>query len=478
MYTKPDGEEGSPAWFQRREYLLIALLGLLYLALIRKYSGFELDNIWFLNFSHSFWVDHLQTDTFMLKPFPAGMGGVAGFGKLAAVIQGVTLNLVGWSLTNAILISIAFTLLSLVLFAQTCSCLGYSGNFTLCYIAFLGFTEPFVAVSQRARYEFLAIFLLSLALWLAARNKPILAIFVAALATEIEPAAIVITCATATFLFSSNIRSKAFRMPALLLRIFWGAAAAMVVYLLLHPHIVSLFQSADWVSLKQQPASASWPGGFVAAYYIVYRRHLPELVLLFAAIAAFLLPRNRHLLLEWPALCTLVIVVAATILRWANTSYFCFIAPFLCFFILQAFYSDRYRNWILAAILFFTLPQYAWRYRIWSSRHAALSQHDQNEIGAAIARAATAIGKPPEELHLLGNYTVWFAHPHLFVNLNRLIVNPSMLHDADVILCFDEPVNPPSRQEISCPELNSADYRQIESMALRNNQFRLLRPIR
>jgi len=475
-YTKPGGEEDTLEWSRRSEYVLIALLGVLYLALMGKYRGFQLDNIWFLSFSHSYWVDHVQSDTFMLKPFPGGMGGVAYFGKLAAVTQGAILNLIGWSLANAILISIVFTVLSLILFAQTCRRLGYSGKFTFCYIAFLGFTEPFVAVSQSARYEFLAIFLLSVALWLGARDKPILAMFVATLATEIEPAAIVIAFATATFLLSINLHSKALRTPVLLLRICAGAAAATVVYLAIHPHIVSLLLAADWVSFKQQ--TTAWPGGFVTAYYLVYRRHLPELAVLLAAVGACVLPGKRHLLREWPALCMLVIVVAATLLRWPNPDYFCFLAPFLCLFILQVFYGERYRNWILAAILLFTLPQYAWRYRIWSSRHAALSQHDQNEIGAAITHAASVIGKPSEELHILGNYTVWFAHPHLFVNLNRLIVTPSMLRDADVILCFEQPVNPPSRQDISCPELNSAGYRQIESMTVRGNQLRLLRPTR
>ena len=474
MSTKPSSEEDSLAWYQRREYILIAFLGLLYLALLGKYSGFELDNIWFLSFSHSFWVDHIPIDTFMLTQFPDGMGGVIAFGKLAAVLQGAVLNLAGWSLANAILISVAFTLFSLVLLAQTCRRIGFSANFTLCYIAFLGFTEPFVAMSQRARYEFLAVFLLSLALWLAARDRPTLAIFIGALATEIEPTAIVVAFATAIFLFSLNARTRVLRTSQLLLRILIGVAAAIAVYFLLHPHVVSVLRSADWDTFGKR--TTRWPGGFVGAYYIIYRRHLPELALLIAAVATCFLPRKRHLLLEWPALCTSTIVVAATLLRWPNPEYFCLIAPFVCLFILQVFYSDGCRKWILAAILLFTLPQYAWRYRVWSSRHAAISQHEQSEVSVAIDRAAALIGKPSEQLKIVGNYTLWFAHPHLFVNINRLIVTPVMLRNADLILCFDQPVNPPSRQDIVCSELNSAEYRQVDSMILSGNQLRLLQP--
>jgi hypothetical protein len=475
MSTKPTGDERFLAWFQRREFLLIALIGLFYIALIGRYSASDGDNSWFLSFSHSFWIEHVQTDTFMLNPFPGGMGGVLAFGKIPAAIQGVTLSLVGWSLTNALLLCTAFTLLSLVLLAQTCRRLGYSANFILCYIALLGFTEPFVAVSHRARYEFLSVFLLSLALWLAARNKPVLAMFVAALATEVEPAAAVIGIAIATFLLSSNARTRLYPTTRLLLRIFLGTAVAIAVYLFLHPNIVTIFRTADWANSHK--GDLPWPGGFITVYFFVFHRHLPELVVLLSAVALCLFRGKRHLLLDWPALCILVIVAGATLLRWPNAAYFCFIAPFTSLFVLQVFYSDRRRNWILAAILLYTLPQYAWRYKVWSSRDVALSQSQQNQVAAAITRASVLIGKPPEQLHILGDYNLWFAHPHLFVSLNRLIVTPSMLQNADLILCFDQFFSPTSRQDIPCQNLNLNDYKQVETMSLHNNQLRLLLPI-
>jgi hypothetical protein len=461
---------------RRGEYVLIALLGLLYLALMGKYSALELDNIWFLSFSHSFWVDHISTDGFMLSTFPSGMGGVVAFGKIAAFLQGSVLNVVGWSLTHAILISIFFTLCSLVLFAQTCRQLGFSANFTLCYVALLGFSEPFVAVSQRARYEFLIVFMMAVALWLAARQRPALAVFAAALATEIEPVGVVVVLATVTFLFSSEIRDKTLRPSRLILSMLAGMAAAVVVYCLLHPDIVSVLRSADWVTFKKRPAP--WPGGFVAAYYFAYRRHLPELAVVLIAGVMSLRPGKRHLLAKWPALCVGVIAVAGSVLRWPNPEYFCLIAPFLCLFVLQVFYVDRYRNIILAAIVLATVPQYAWRYRTWSSRHAAVSQHEQEEVSAAIDRAAVAVGKPSEQVRVLGNYTLWFAHPHRFVNLNRLIVTKAVLRDTDLIVCFDRPVNPPSTQDISCPELGRAEFEDAGALGVRNGWVRVLRPVR
>jgi hypothetical protein len=476
MPIKPSRDADTAAWFQRGEYFVIVLLGLLYLALMGKYSAFELDNVWFLSFSHSFWVDHISTDGFMLSTFPSGMGGVVAFGKIAAFLQGNVLNVVGWSLMHAILISILFTLFSLVLFAQMCRRLGFSANFTLCYVALLGFSEPFVAVSQRARYEFLMVFLMAVALWLAARQRPGLAVFAAALATEIEPVGVVVVLATVTFLFSSEVRDKKLPPSRLIFSVLAGMAAAFAVYLLLHPDIVSVLRSADWTGFKERPAP--WPGGFVAAYYFAYWRHLPELAVVLVAGVMSLMPGKRHLLREWPALCVGVVGVAGALLRWPNPEYFCLIAPFLCLFVLQVFYVDRYRNVILAVIVLATVPQYTWRYRIWSSQHAAVFQPDQREVGAAIDRAAAAVGKSPEQVRILGNYTLWFAHPHRFVNLNRLIITPAALRDADLIVCFDRPVNPPSTQDISCPEVARAEFEEIEALRVHNDWARVLRPVR
>ena len=461
---------------QSRQIALIAVIGLLYLALIGRYNAFDLDSRWFPSFSHAFLVDHLQTDPFMLGIFPSGMGGVIAFGKLAAIIQGALLNLFGWSLAAATLISSAFVLLSLILLARTCRNLGFSANFTLCYIALLGFTEPFVATAQRARYEFLPVFLLALALWLAVRKNIVLSIFLAALATEVEPAAIVIPFAVATFLLSSNAKSRSLRTSQLIARILLGATAAAAVFFFLHPHILSIFRSADWHALDAGNVHA--PGGFVTAYYIVFRRHLPELALLLAAIARCTLADKRHLLLQWPALCVAVIVILAELLHWPNYAYFAFIAPFLCLFLMQAFYADRYRHWILAAILLFTLPQYAHRYKWGSPQYAALSQHDENVVNAAITRAAALIGQPPEQLNIIGNYALWFAHPHLFVNLNKKIVTPAMLASADLLLCFDRRIDPSAHtnEEIPCADLDQIDYKLAETISIHDQQLQLRIP--
>lgn len=460
--------------FRGIEYILYALITFLYILLIGRYNAYDTDSRWFPSFSYAFIVDHIQTDAFVLERFPNGMGGVIAFGKLAAVVQGNILNHVGWSLGAATSISIVFILASIFLLAQTSRRLGYSRNFTLCLIALMGFTEPFVAASQSARYEFTAVFLLSLALYFAAYNRIVLAIFVGALATEVEPAGVVIGLSIATFLLVENRNSKRLSTPLLLLRILTGAALAACTYLLLHPGIVSIFRTAHIGKVNAEHTQIF--GGFVTAYYLVYARHLPELAVILVAIGLAITTKRHHLLFDWPALCAVVIVLGSAILQWAQIAYFAFIAPFLGFFVLQVFFKESRRHFILAAILLFTIPQYIHRYRLWSRQTFGFSQCDERKVDGGIGRAAAKLNKPANQLNILGDYALWYAHPHLFVSLSKRVINPNVLNHADLLLCLDQPFKPAARttEEVLCRDLNPAAYKTIDQLVLNHRTIQFL----
>jgi hypothetical protein len=91
-----------------------------------------------------------------------------------------------------------------------------------------------------------------------------------------------------------------------------------------------------------------------------------------------------------------------------------------------------------------------------------------------------SIGKEPEELNIVGDYALWFTHPHLFVNLNKAIVNQEMLGNADLLMCLDRPMNPSAvtTQEVLCRGLGAVDYREAETVTLHGRTLRLLLPIR
>ena len=474
MSTDSREAVGPSGWRRRPEYLAILLIAIVYVALIGRYRAFDLDDVWFLSFSHSFWVQHIPSDTFMHQPFPEGMGGVVAFGKLAAIIQGIVLNALGWSLASGIVLTIAFATGSLILIAMMCRQLGYSSHFTTCYMVLLGLSEPFVAAAEKTRFEFLALFFLSLALWLASRKSVALAMFVAAMATEVEPVAIVIPFAVMATILIQNRGTRTIRW--LLPRIAFGAACATVVYFLLHPHIIEVARSARWGAVSDR----AFPGGFAVAYFVHYKRHLPDLLLLLAAIGVSLaLPSRRHLLTQWPAVGILTICIVSALLRWGNIPYFCFLSPFFCLFIMQALYGERYWKGIVAVILLMMLPQYAYRGYYWSTRPADLSQQDQRRVSEAIDRASALIGKPSEQVNLIGNFTLMFAHPSHFTNLDARIMTPAMIQDSDLILCFDKPLDPilaaDINFEVACPRLDNTS-RMLETMALDGHELQIRAP--
>lgn len=456
----------------RPEFILILFIGLLYVILIGRYRAFDLDCVWFLSFSHAFSNEHINTDPLMLQAFPNGMGGVIAFGKIAALVQGAVLNIFGWTLAAGTMISIIFVVAALVLIADMCRRLGYSSRFTLCLIALLGLTEPFVSTSQKTRYEFLPLFFLSLALWLVARNFITLSAFVAALAVEIEPAAIVIPFAVAVVILVQGRRNRTipYRIPRILI----GAALALGCYFILHPNIISIFRSAQW----NQIAQGTFPGGFVTAYYFRSRRHLLDLGLLLAAIIVAIRSR-RWLLTDWPALAILSIFGISALLQWGNVVYFSFISPFICLFVMQAFFSDRYWKWIFAAILLATVPQYAYRYYFWATRSAGFSQQDEGRVAAAIDQASIQIGKLPSQVNIVGNYNLWYAHPKHFLNLDSRIITPTILKRADIFLCFDHPLDPllPASQNHEIPCSGIADIsRPIETIVLHGYRLQVRVP--
>src|ERR1700722_13315618 len=106
--SDPDISESSYSRYS--EYGLIFFIGLVYFLLIGKYRAFDIDNAWFPSFSYGFWIQHVSTDSFMLKTFPDGMGGVRAFGKLAAVTQGFVSSMSGWTLKGSEMLSAVFVL--------------------------------------------------------------------------------------------------------------------------------------------------------------------------------------------------------------------------------------------------------------------------------------------------------------------------------------------------------------------------------
>jgi hypothetical protein len=462
-------------WHRRPEYLALLLVGVVYVALIGRYRAYDLDDPWFLSFSHGYWVHGVQTDTFMRMAFPSGMGGVVAFGKLAAFVQGAILSVTGWTLAAGTLISVVFVFAALWLLIRACERFGYSSHFTACYVLLVGLTEPFVFASQKTRYEFLPLFLLALALWLVSRQSVLPAMFVGALAAEVEPTGVVVGCAIFVVIVVQN-RKRGLPLGKTLLRVAIGAVAALAIYLLLHSDIVATLHAANW----KAASAGRFPGGFVTLYYLKYKRHLPELLVLLVAVAASFARARRGLFVDWPFLCVVTVAVISALLGWGNVPYFCFISPFVCLFLLQVFFSEKNWKWVAAAALLYTLPAYAYRFYYWDVRHPGFTESDERELAAAIVRAAALSGKTSAQASVVGSFEAWYAHPDHFANLDKRTATDSLLGSADVIVCpekaLDPVLAPKDVDEVTCSTVRRIPSRVVEALNVRGHEMEIVVP--
>lgn len=420
----------------------------LYLLLLGRYRTFNIDTPWFVSFTYAWWHTHQPFDLLMLRRFPYGMGGVEAFGKLAAGLQGIVLERVGWQGVYAEAISCVCVSAAVVLLADFARRMGRSWQFVMAYIAVVGMSEPFVSAAHQARFEFLTLLLTALALWCGARNQVTLSAFLAAVSMEIQPAACVVFAGVAVFLLLPLKGVKATLHQCV--RILTGLLTALCVYLLFHPHIAATFRHADMAVVAHH---AALPGGFVIGYFVDSRRHLLDLLVIIAALILCVRAR-RVLFAQAPFVAVCVAVVLSAAMRWDNPRYFALLMPFLGWFLVDAFHE---KNWalIIAAALAFSLPQYAWRAAV-SFRNPDLTIAEQQRIRDAVTRVASTMGKQPDEVTIRGNIFAWFAHPQHFTALDVRTVASEGRHTADIVLCFDTKLDPVlgwSATDLTCDEV-------------------------
>lgn len=434
--------------FTRAECILLILIPALYALLINHFRTFNIDNPWYAAYTYSWWNSHSPTDPFMQRSFPDGMGGVEAFGKLAAAIQGGVMNAIGWRVTHFEFLSLIFVSAALFVFADTARRMGRSRNFVIVYVTVIGLSEQFFFAAEQARYEYVTLLLFSLALWVGTRRWFVFSAFLAALCMEVQPAGCLPFMATVVFLLCLEGDAKEKR--GRILRIAAGTLLAAPVYLALHPYI---FATARRVLHSSGHAVKGVPGGFLVGYFLESKRHLAELPFFFAA-AVLALRNRRAILREWAAIAIGIAILMSILMRWDNPRYVALLMPFVAWFLVDAF-AERNWKWIVAGTALVFLPQYTYRAYV-SLRHPDFTSAEQDQVSAALGRAAARMGKHSEDLRVRGNDWLWFAHPQNFVALDMRTLLPGSPHSADVVLCFDTPLDPVlgvRSSEVACNEL-------------------------
>ncbi len=395
--------------------------------------------------------------------FPSGMGGTRVFGKVASFVQATVLNYLGWSPRNGAFLSSAFVLAALAIWGCFLANIGVSGvRGSLCILS-LGVLEPFVSMACKSRWEFFSFFVLCLSLWLASKRQEFAALLLSFLAVETEPFGIVVPLVTLVFLLQEERRNA----RPLLYFLLAGLISAQA-YLWIHPLALATIVHADW----RQGRGVT--GGFLTGYFLLRKRHFPELALLLIAGAVYW--RRRSVIKnDFAVGAVLVVVIVAFVFQHDNPAYMVFLYPFFLLAVWKLVPTKRSSAMATALVLLLLLPQYG-ILAFCINRHQGYDGQDIDSVRHAIRNAQASMHLPDDKTHIYGDYGLWFAHPHNYVA--AATSTQDSLPKSNLVLCYQAPIQRASLTQpglLYCPDiLRTGSYREIDHLSLRGHILHVL----
>ena len=319
-----------------------------------------IDTPWDLSFSYNYCIKGIDTDVTFGSRFPGGMGGTVAFGKLAAMVQCAALAPLKWSLVAANVLSVAGVVLSMAVIFAFLVGEGFGRFDALTCSLALAATEPFVAMANQSKYEYVTFPLAVGGLLLAARQHLLLAGLISVLAIEVQPIGIMAPIYLVALELSRMIQARRYRLEfARAAKLVFGGVLGLAVYFVLHPHILAL--------LATFPNPAEWgkEGSFhfLYGYFFETRlyRHLPELAI-FAACLVVHTWRRDYLRWPFPILASLATFFIGFFIAHRNIFYtpFWYFPSFLLVFVTISIHWRPVAVPMLVLALF--VPQYAVAY--------------------------------------------------------------------------------------------------------------------
>jgi hypothetical protein len=357
-----------------------------------------IDTPWDLSFSYNYCVKGVETDPTFGSIFPNGMGGTVAFGKLAAMAQCAVLTPFDWSLIAANIMSVAGVALSMAAIFVFLVGEGFSrlGAATCCLA--LAATEPFLAMANQSKYEYVTFLFAVYGLLLAARQHLFLAGMISVLAIEVQPIGIMATIYLIAYEVSRTMQMHRFRLEFdRIAKLVLGSMLGLALYSVLHPHIVTLLAAhpnpAEWG--KEGSVHFLYPYFFGAKLY----RHLPEL----AAFAVCLLVHiGRREYSQWPF--PLVASLATFFIGFFLSHRNYFYTPFWYFPSFLLVFLTARAAWraivVPALVLVLFVPQYAAAY---VEGHKYARQDELQVARSAIARRSADLSRA----HIFGDFIFW-----------------------------------------------------------------------
>ena len=378
--------------------IIAALVLVVYATLFGNFRVHKtIDTPWYLSYSYNFCMKGTDTDAVFGLTFPHGPGGTLAFGKLAAMLQCAALSPFDWSLAAANVLSVAGVVLSMTAIFAFLVGQGFGRLEAVTCCLALAVTEPFIAMANQSKYEYITFLLAVCALLLAARRQFFLAGLISMLAIEVQPIGIMAPVYLVAYELSRMIQIGRFRLELdRVAKLALGGVLGLTVYFILHPHILALLAASS--------NPAEWKQGsihFLYGYFFETRlyRHLPELAV-FAACLLVHIWRRDYIQWPFPIIASLATLFVGFFLHHHNGFY----APFWYFpSFLLAFMtiSVAWRAVALPAlVLVLFVPMYVVAY-VEGRKYAG-----QNKLWAARPAIAN-LGTELSHAYIFGDFIFW-----------------------------------------------------------------------
>jgi hypothetical protein len=383
----------------------VSIIGVLVVAVYATLFGnyrphTAIDTLWDLSFSYNYCIKGIDTDVTFGSVFPGGMGGTVAFGKIAAMVQCAALAPFNWSLVAANALSVAGVVLSMAAIFAFLAGEGFSrfGAVTCCLA--LAATEPFVAMANQSKYEYVTFLLAVCGLLLAARRYLLLAGLISVLAIEVQPIGIMAPIYLIAYELSRISQTRRYRLEfGRVVKMVLGGALGLTVYFILHPHILAM--------LAAFPNPTEWgkegSTHFLYAYFFQQRlyRHLPELAV-FAACLLVHIWRRDYRQWSFPIIASLATLFIGFFISHRNLFY----APFWYFPSFLLVFLTVSAAWravaVPALVLVLFVPQYAMAY-VWGHKYSYAAQGELQVARSIIARRGTDLS----HAHIFGDFIFW-----------------------------------------------------------------------
>jgi len=366
----------------------------LYVGLHERYLPDNSDDAWTTSYAYNYFK-HGRSDDVV---FGSLGGGLSLFGYTYAFVQNFFLNAFGWTRSNAITLSTIFLLCSLPIWWGIVRHFGLSQTSSLCLCATLPLWEPLFRAAKTARPDALCFTLSSFALFLALKNKFILAGVAAGVALEVHQMGVLAMMFLSVRATIELVRlwrqtnTARLRAAALLsLRLGLGLGLGLGYYLYLHLEALQL-------GPRVVQTRATWGGHYFFDYFFITKsyRHLPELGLILLGLYIFVKEQIK--------------TPAAELLAYAGAAlFFGFLMPRANFFYAHYLYiwcvalwgvilNERAKtHWLLIVCLCLMLPQYAYMY------------YRDKDFSTASYIASIKVYVKPQGLPIVGTPLDWFA---------------------------------------------------------------------